>query len=160
MASVQPVPPPDVPPSQEVSLDDSTTAVIDQRRISSAPSAVPLSTPTIAHRPLATDSMTADLSPVLIGDYIVLQDINIESPGFVTGDSALGRYRLLCTVIPSNFMVSPACNCLFVCFYVHSHTVYSYSSHFFNYSTLLFYNKLKKVWCAEIAQHWYSSSIR
>jgi len=40
---------------------------------------------------LATTEDTSELAPVLIGDYIVLQDLNIENPGFVTGDPAFQR---------------------------------------------------------------------
>jgi len=40
-------------------------------------------------RPTIEDS--GDLSPILIGDYIVLQDLNVQCPGFVSGDPAFQR---------------------------------------------------------------------
>lgn len=41
------------------------------------------------NRPIEEDS--GDLSPILVGDYIVLQDLTLESPGFVSGDAAFQR---------------------------------------------------------------------
>ena len=48
---------------------------------------------------LAPQQESGDLSPILIGDYIVLQDLTVQSPGFVSGDAALER----CDFTPLSF---------------------------------------------------------